>query len=60
MDDKPDADPTELLEPGHPLIARGPLRATWRRWVLDDGRVRWTWRVEWQGPDEAVLQSEAR
>lgn len=52
VDDKPDTDPTALLEPGHPLLARGPLRATWRRWVLDDGRMRWTWRVEWQGREE--------
>lgn len=48
-EDTRDADPTPGLAPGHPLLERGPLTATWRRWVLADGRVRWTWRVEWEG-----------
>lgn len=57
--DTADTDPAPDLAPGHPLLERGPLAATWRRWVLPDGRVRWTWRVTW-GADSCEVGDHGR
>lgn len=45
-----DVQPADLVEldAGHPLEGR-TLRAEWVRWTREDGRVRWVYRVSWEG-----------